>query len=434
MGLCAHHRTIVCKLMEISEHQSEIIPLRQLIRRAGVHGYLLLAESLLFFLTARGRTEGYDTIDASAAIQAGYAVVIFIFSVRYLILPVGRRIWFFLFSRPMAYLTLFILMCMLSSLWSEKPVYSVFMGFQCLAFLLLLTVILDRLMENCTAQDVVEWMMLWMVWRIFWKVAYRIVHGQLSYTIFASERLQTGIFFFLAIYICRRKLFSAIVMAFGLFSGSNKMYAGMAPGILLGIFSKNRKIQVLSYVGAVVIASGLIYYGLESVLQRTIFYQRGGVGMQYTSGRDTMWEQSLDIIKEKPFLGYGFVSGERDRVFVGGINAISVHNMMLSAAISVGIFGPLLLFLFFLETTLLCFSKMLPRDWLIGFLATICVSFVFSMTAPGLGGRVYGSWVATVFVMTMISMICHSPQSAYDVLEDRASNLAAVGWGKRAYI
>jgi O-antigen ligase len=419
--------------MEIADYQSDITPLRDLIGQAGVHGYLLLAESLLYFITARSRTEGYQAIDSSAAIQAAYAVLIFIYSVRYLMLPSGKRAWFFLCSRPMVYLLLFILMCIFSSLWSEKPIYSAFMGFQCLAFLMLLTVILDRLMDNCTAQDVVEWMMLWMVWQIFWKLAYRISHGQLGYNIFSAERLQTGIFFFLAIYISRRKFFSWIVMAFGLFSGSNKMYAGMVPGALLGIFSQNRKIQVLSCAGAAVLISGLIYYGLEPVLQRTIFLDRPGVGMQYTSGRDTMWEQGMDIIREKPFLGYGFVSGERDRVFVGGINTISVHNMMLSAAISVGIIGPLLLFLFFLETTLLCLGKNLPRDWLIGFLATIGVSFVFSMTAPGLGGRVYGSWMATVFVMTMICMICHSPQSAYDVLEDQASDIKAVGWGKRAY-
>ncbi|MCK4823795.1 O-antigen ligase family protein, partial [bacterium] len=372
--------------MEIADYQSDITPLRHLIGQAGLHGYLLLASSLLYFFTARGRTEGYDSVDTSSAIQAAYAVLIFIYSVRYLMLPCGNRVWLFLFSRPMVYLTLFILMCIFSSLWSEKPIYSAFMGFQCLAFLMLLTVILDRLMDSCTAQDVVEWMMLWMVWRIFWGVVWRIVHGQLYYNIFATERLQTGIFFFLAIYISRRKIFRWIVMAFGLFSGSNKMYAGMVPGALMGIFSQNKKIQVLSYIGAFVLISGLIYFGLEPVLQRTVFRGRAGVGMQYTSGRDTMWEQSMDIIREKPFLGHGFVSGERDRVFVGGINTISVHNMMLSAAISVGIIGPLLLFLFFLETSLLCFSKNLPRDWLIGFLATIGISFVFSMTAPGLGG------------------------------------------------
>jgi O-antigen ligase len=222
-------------------------------------------------------------------------------------------------------------------------------------------------------------------------------------------------------------------MAFGLFSGSNKMYAAILPGALLGIFARNRKIQVLSCVGAAVLISGLVYYGLEPVLHKTVFRNRPGVGMQYTTGRDKMWTQSLNIIWEKPILGYGFVSGERDRVFVGEANTISVHNMMLSAAINIGIFGPLLLLLYFVEVTFLCLRKNLPQDWLIAFLATIGVSFVFSMTAPGLGGRVYGSWVATVFVMTMISMICHSPQSAYDILEDQAGGVVSVGWGKRGY-
>lgn len=392
--------------MEIVDYQSNITPLRRLIGQAGIHGYLLLAESLLFFITTRGRLEGYDSIDTSAAIQAIYTMLIFIYSMWYLMLPSGRRALVFLSSRPTVYLLLFILMCIFSSLWSEKPLYSVFMGFQCLAFLLLLTVILDRLTNNCTAQDRVEWIMLWIVWQIFWEVAWRAVHWQSHYKIFTTEQLQTGIFFFLAIYISRRKLFSWIIMPFALFSGANKMYAGMIPGALLGIFSTRWKIKVLSSVGAVALILGLIYYGLEPVLHKTVFYKRPGVGMQYTSGRDKMWAQSLEIVSKKPLLGYGFVSGERDRVFVGEVNTISVHNMLLSAAISVGIFGPLLLLLYFVETTLLCFGKNLPQDWLIAFLATIGISFVFSMTGPGLGGRVYGSWIATVFVMTTISMIC----------------------------
>lgn len=92
--------------------------------------------------------EGYDNIDTSAVVQATYAMLIFIFSVVYLMLPWGKRVWFFLLSRPTVYLLLFILMCILSSAWSEKPLYSAFMGFQCLAFLVLLAVILDRLRNN----------------------------------------------------------------------------------------------------------------------------------------------------------------------------------------------------------------------------------------------------------------------------------------------
>lgn len=416
--------------MEIANHQSNITPLRHLICQAGVHGYLLLAEPLLSFYTARGRLEGYDVVDSSAAIQVAYTMLIFIFSVRYLMLPCGKRALVFLFSRPTVYLLLFILMCIFSFLWSEKPLYSAFMGFQCLSYLILLIVILDRLRNNCTAQDMVEWMMLWIVWQIFWGTALRMFRWGFFHNIFFTGRLQTGIFFFLAIYISKRKLFRLIVMAFALFSGSNKIYAGMIPGSLLGIFSESRKIKLVSSVGAVVLISGLIYFGLKPVLQETVFHGRAGVGMEHTSGRDWMWEQSLDLIREKPFLGYGFVSGERDRIFVGGVNTISVHCMPLSAALGVGIIGPLLLFLYFAETTILCFGKNLPRDWLIGFLATIGISFVFSMTGPGLGGRVYGSWVATVFVMTMICMICHSPRSTHDALEDTVNDVEVVGWEK----
>jgi len=101
--------------MEIANHQSNITPLRHLIGQAGVHGYLLLAAPILTFYTARGRSEGYDVVDSSAVIQVAYAMLIFIFSVGYLMLPSGKRALVFLFSRPMVYLLLFILMCIFSS-------------------------------------------------------------------------------------------------------------------------------------------------------------------------------------------------------------------------------------------------------------------------------------------------------------------------------
>jgi len=260
--------------MEIDNHQSNITPIRHLIGQAGIHGYLLLAEPLLAFYIARGRSEGYDSIDSSAAIQVAYAMLIFIFSVGYLMLPCGKRALVFLLSRPTVYLLLFIMMCIFSFSWSEKPLYSAFMGFQSLAYLILLTVILDRLRTNCTAQDIVEWLLLWMVWQIFWGLMVRIVRGGLTYNIFATGRLQTGILFFLAIYISRRKLFRWIVMAFALFSGSNKMYAGMIPGAFLGIFSESRKIKLVSSVGVVVLISGLICFGLKPILQETVFHRR----------------------------------------------------------------------------------------------------------------------------------------------------------------
>jgi len=406
--------------MELTNHKTNIFPLNCLIGQAGVYGFLLLAEPLTSFFISRGRYLGYDTVDASASIQIAYTMLVFILSARYLMLPCGKRALLFLFSRPMVYLLLFVLICTFSFSWSDKPIYSAFMGFQSLAYLILLTVILDRLGNNGTAQDMVEWMMLWMVWLIFTGILLRIHWFGSLHNIFATEKLRTGIFFFLAIYVSKRKLFRWIVMAFALFSGANKMYAGMIPGFLLGIFSENRKTKLASSIGALVLISALAYIGLKPILQITVFHGRAGVGMEYTSGRDTIWAQSLELIREKPLLGYGFVSGERDRLFVNEANVISAHNMLISAAIGVGIIGPLLLLLYFLETTILCFGKKLPREWLIGFLATIGISFVFSMTGPGLGGRVYGAWVPVVFVMTMICMVCKSQRLMNHIFENIA--------------
>ena len=187
--------------MEIANHQNNITPLRHLISQAGVHGYLLLAAPLLTFYTARGRSEGYDVVDSSAVIQVAYAMLIFVCSARYLMLPCGKRALVFLFSRPTVYLLLFILMCIFSFTWSEKPLYSAFMGFQSLAYLILLTVILDRLRNNCTAQDIVEWLLFWIVWRIFGGITLRMVYEDRELAVrIASQAAMLG-----DEYDCRKK-------------------------------------------------------------------------------------------------------------------------------------------------------------------------------------------------------------------------------------
>ena len=107
--------------------------------------------------------------------------------------------------------------------------------------------------------------------------------------------------------------------------------------------------------------------------------------------------------------GYGFVAGEREILYeTRGSSVISMHSMLLSSFMGVGIFGPLLLTLYFVSTGILCFFSRVPPHWKFAFLSTICMIFIISMTSPGLGGRVYGAWLPSAIAMTTITVLCRN--------------------------
>jgi len=376
-------------------------------------GFLLLAQEPLQFVTARGRTEGYDTVDSSAAIQILYTLVCFVYSTYYLFLPRNKSAVRILLGRPVVFLTLFTVLCMVSALWSPSPVYTAFMAFQCLSYLMLVVVVLHEVRRRCISQDVIEWAMLWIVWTIFWAVVYTVQWAGIVYLLypFYSARLSTGIFFFLALYLCRRRFLGWVVVAFAILSISNKNYFGILPGVLSAAVLGDKKSKILTLVVVGLITASVLYFGMENVVQNTLFYGKAGVGWEYTTGRDKVFSLGWELCLKRPFFGYGFVAGEREILLGTYRGAMSMHNMFLSAFMGVGLLGPALLLLYFIGMLRLCLSKGIPTSWRFAFTATVFVVFVVSMTGPGLGSRVYGSWLASVVVMTAITILCKDDQT-----------------------
>lgn len=387
-----------------------IMPLKLLIRQAGVAGFLLLLGEPLRLVTTRQRAEGYDAVDGSAMIQIAYALVCFLYAVHYLASPQNRGAARILFRNPVVFLLLYILLCGISALWSPNPAYTAFMAFQCLAFLALVIAALSDVNRRCSAQDVIEWVILWAVWTILWSVLVnmRAFYGwRFLLNPFGAGRLATGVFFFPALYLSKRRLFGWLIVAFAFGSGSRKNYWGILPGLLFGAWLGDRKSKVLAFVFAATLAISVLLVGAEKVVQNTLFRGKEGIGWEYTTGRDRIWATAWELCMQRPLLGYGFVAGERDMLMeTRGANVISVHNVFFSAFMGVGFLGPLLLFPFFLGACVPCLKRTVPPSWRFAFTATVLMVFVVSMTGPGLGGRVYGAWLASVIVMTMIAILC----------------------------
>lgn len=95
--------------------------------------------------------------------------------------------------------------------------------------------------------------------------------------------------------------------------------------------------------------------GLRQHTALAKFDNRINVVEAVTGGRSTAWSVTLEIIEEKPLLGYGYGSG--DRIFaIAGIpqkqlnffNGSNPNNAYLQQAFELGVTGLLLLFLLFL--------------------------------------------------------------------------------------
>jgi len=230
--------------------------------------------------------------------------------------------------------------------------------------------------------------------------------------LFRSPQIYLLIFIFIcfismlwspSIMITGYRAFEAL-LTFSVLSLSNKIFFGIAFG-LLGFYYGNIKNKGWLLTLGLITAISFFIWG-DVILENTLFYGREGIGMEYTSGRDKIWEVSWEAITQKPFIGYGYVAGETHIIYNSFTGAISTHNFILSGLIGTGIIGVIPLILYFINAFRNATSKVFEKSkWKAAFASTIIMATIVSLTSPGIGFRVYGSWIPVVLVITLISGI-----------------------------
>jgi len=381
-----------------------ILTLKEFFTVAEIPGYLLLSIPLISFFTVRQRNmDDHATIDSSAVIQILFVAISFIISFYFLFLS-KKNSPELLFKAPQKYLLLYILLCFVSMIWSSDIYMTGYRAFEALTYLLLLTLIVQRLISRLSFQNVIEWAILYITWGIFWSIMGDLKWAGISYLLwpFKSSRLAAPIFFFIALFLTKRNFNKYLIIAFTVLSLSNKVFFGIAFG-MLGFFFGNVKYRGLFVLLGFSFAIAYALWG-DLVLQNTLFYGREGIGMRYTSGRNMIWALSWEHYLQQPIFGYGYVAGENDLLFSHFKGVITTHNFVLSALIGTGFMGALMLIGYFISAFFTAISDVFENSkWKVAFVSTIIMTAIVSLTAPGLGARVYGSWIPVVFMITLIS-------------------------------
>ncbi|MFK7833712.1 MAG: O-antigen ligase family protein [Winogradskyella sp.] len=380
--------------------------MKSFIFAAGLPGALLLFYPVLIILVTRGRVlKNASSVDGSSVIQIVYLGLCTLILFREYTSRPQYFLKKILFRSPFVFLIIYIFICFFSTLWSSNLFLTFYRSFESLIFLLLITMTIKKLIETFDYSTVIKWTIWFAFWNLFIGVLFRIkVAGFSSLTLpFMPSRLFFPLFFFVIIILGKKMLPKVLSFFIVLLGFSNKIYIGVSLG-LLGLVKGSLRGKILVVFALVVLGFLISYIGINDLLLNTLFYGRDSVGIEDSSGRNQVWTYLISKSKEKPIIGYGFVSGElqllSNSVFKGAINA---HNSIISALVSVGYLGLVVLGLFFISIFKFVLDlKVKSKKTKAAFIGTVILIFVVSMSAPGIGGRVYGSWIPSVYLISLI--------------------------------
>lgn len=379
----------------------------ELIKLGGIPGYILLGYYAIMLTVSRTKSE-ITAIDSSAIISALYSLGGGYYSLLYLKQRTERKHLFYLLIKktPLKWFIIYTIICGLSSLWSVNMAISAYRTVECLGILVLMIATVETLYEKTNTEGVLKWSAVYATITVVTKFVSSF--PPLAAALYSCQMPAT-IFFYLAfmyapIWYCKWPL---IVIA--LFCKSTTGYMGIALG-LCSFFYGRAKYKIFGIIIMLGISIAILVVGVDSFLNNTIFASKGGVLengeilSSKTSGRDILWENALDKIKNdgKQLYGYGFVAGEmiivRDII---GNQVIGMHNGYLSAYIGTGVIGLIFFILFMLNYAIIAFGKNIPKSKKQIIIALMYAVMIHTFANPGLGTRVYATWIPAMFVVVI---------------------------------
>ncbi len=387
-----------------TEHKLSI---KDFFLSAGLPGYLLLFYPTLIALVSRQRDlSEVSSIDSSATIQVIFTCAAFLASINELIENKTLRI--LITKSPLKWLFSFILLGFVSTLWSVNVSLTFYRSFENLSFLLLICASLSVVYNKYKSPEIlIYWVLYYAVLLIITGTLKRsLLWGLPFFSIdtLLLEQMNSSPFFFLVLLLPVGWMIRSIILSISIFSLSNTAYLGMIFGFF-GLTKGRKKTRNLLLSIALILILILVNIGAEVFLQNTIFYGKTGVGLEYTSGRNKLFNIAINEGLKSPILGYGFVAGEVNIITENSNGSIGAHNGVLSAFLGTGIIGVIIFIGFFIKMYNIAKSKVLPEKLKAVFTSSIIFLSVYMLGNPSLGTRVYGAWISSTIIIVLISLI-----------------------------
>ena len=380
---------------------SKIQNIKELANSAGICGILLLIRPLIYFIFSRKRDiSEYSSIDASAIIFILYAIVCFVAA--WGVLSKGNAKFGRLIMKqtPLIWFIIFTIYGFISMLWSVNLSLTAFRAFECMAMIMLIVAIMQRLFTTYNTNRIIDWAILYAVIDIIFAILRTLKWTtEISWLLESSQMMSTT-FFFMALYYPKKKWYHYLIIIMAIFSGSTVAYIGMAIGLVSLLWNKT-KYNALIMAGAMVMIFAFIIIGPKKIIKDTIFYDKESISLEETNGRNYLMELSIETMKENP-MGLGFFSGEPFVLYSRGFGAINAHNSLFSAGIGLGYIGFIFMLIFFIGVFKTVLSNKIPPQYRATLIGCFCSAFLHCMGNPALGSRVFGAWLPVMFIFTLI--------------------------------
>ena len=209
-------------------------------------------------------------------------------------------------------------------------------------------------------------------------------------------------------------------------TGSRGAMAGTLAGVgTVGVLSTNARRRGIAFLVSLAVGGLLILgFGTEAIIAVAV---RGQTAAQLLSltGRTELFGIAYDLFLERPWLGYGFLSGRE--VFLERVPwAGEAHNMFVEVAISLGLIGLLLYVALFAWLLRVVAGAVVQRPSVVGtaardcagLLAFIIVSGGVTSGAAGLPGM---QWLALLVTVVVADCWHRARREALGRLEQRAA-------------
>ncbi len=195
---------------------------------------------------------------------------------------------------------------------------------------------------------------------------------------------------------------------------SSASYISCLVALLVYISSSKRGVNPLK----IIFVGTILYFGfsaIKDVLYEYIFYGHSKDSIEGGTGRYEIWEEFFEGWKLSPWLGHGFIIGERNLSAMGGRPFIfSCHNGYLSILVNTGIIGCLFMLPLFFKTIFRCIKD--SYNTFCGPESTVLLSCLIVLLINNLSYPAFGSdWNYTfppimlliILILTIRSKTCN---------------------------